>query len=98
MRQLKTSQGACKQRMVEKVYQINAKSVYNSNVLGLFLTKSEERYMRMDTNHIAHLSALFSTLQRAQDQIVLSRIAISVDTWNNQVNSTGMQLPVFCVT
>nr|CCA19616.1 putative polyprotein [Albugo laibachii Nc14] len=47
LQQLKISQGACIQRMVEKFNQVNAKSVFNLNVPGLFLKKSKERDLRM---------------------------------------------------
>nr|CCA26540.1 putative polyprotein [Albugo laibachii Nc14] len=47
LQQLKISQGACIQRMVEKFNQVNAKSVFNPNVPGLLLKKSKERDLRM---------------------------------------------------
>ena len=45
---MKVSHGACIRRMVEKFNQVNAKSVFNPNVPGLCLTKSDEKDLRME--------------------------------------------------
>ena len=45
---MKISQGACIRTMVEKFNQVNSRPVYNPNVQGLFLAKSEEKDLRME--------------------------------------------------